>query len=150
MLDTYFPSPRIGRADDSAAPSTLISAAVDDEARDVRTEVVHCEIDLDAPPADHARRLSAAAPTQSSAREAAKHQSGWHLQLAPERGMDLVRSMRHRGIREGTHSARARRGHLTIYGVDKFPRMVDYVVPTGYGSVTPIECGWAPISPRRR
>jgi 2,3,4,5-tetrahydropyridine-2-carboxylate N-succinyltransferase len=26
---------------------------------------------------------------------------------------------------------RARGGHLTIYGVDKFPRMVDYVVPTG-------------------
>ena len=26
---------------------------------------------------------------------------------------------------------RARGGHLTIFGVDKFPRMVDYVVPTG-------------------
>ncbi|HLM21670.1 MAG TPA: 2,3,4,5-tetrahydropyridine-2,6-dicarboxylate N-succinyltransferase, partial [Propionibacteriaceae bacterium] len=26
---------------------------------------------------------------------------------------------------------RAHSGHLTIYGVDKFPRMVDYVVPTG-------------------
>ncbi|MGD9620229.1 MAG: 2,3,4,5-tetrahydropyridine-2,6-dicarboxylate N-succinyltransferase [Mycolicibacterium sp.] len=24
-----------------------------------------------------------------------------------------------------------RRGHLTVYGVDKFPRMVDYVLPTG-------------------
>jgi 2,3,4,5-tetrahydropyridine-2,6-dicarboxylate N-succinyltransferase len=24
-----------------------------------------------------------------------------------------------------------RRGHLAVYGVDKFPRMVDYVVPTG-------------------
>src|SRR4030095_15772115 len=26
---------------------------------------------------------------------------------------------------------RARGGHLTIFGIDKFPRMVDYVVPTG-------------------
>jgi len=26
---------------------------------------------------------------------------------------------------------RARGGHLTIFGADKFPRMVDYVVPTG-------------------
>ncbi len=22
-------------------------------------------------------------------------------------------------------------GHVTVFGVDKFPRMVDYVVPTG-------------------
>ena len=26
---------------------------------------------------------------------------------------------------------RATRGHLTVFGVDKFPRMVDYVVPSG-------------------
>ena len=43
---------------------------------------------------------------------------------------------------------RARGGHLTIYGVDKFPRMVDYVVPTGCASPTLIEYGWAPTSPR--
>src|SRR4249920_2728065 len=52
VLDTYFPSPRLGIADDSAAPAALISAVVDDEAREVRTEVVLVEIDLDAPPAD--------------------------------------------------------------------------------------------------
>ena len=35
---------------------------------------------------------------------------------------------------EGFESVRARlrgRGPVTVYGVDKFPRMVDYVVPTG-------------------
>ena len=51
VLDTYFPSPRLGIADDSAAPAALISAVVDDEAREVRTEIVLVEIDLDAPPA---------------------------------------------------------------------------------------------------
>src|SRR4029453_14710135 len=47
----YFPTPRLGIADDSAAPTQLISAVVDDEAREGRTEGVLVEIDLDAPPA---------------------------------------------------------------------------------------------------
>ena len=51
VLDTYFPSPRLGIADDSAAPTALISAVVDDEVREVRTEIVLVEIDLDARPA---------------------------------------------------------------------------------------------------
>ena len=52
VLDTYFPSPRLGVADDSAAPPALISAIVDDEARQVRTEIVLIDIDLDTAPAD--------------------------------------------------------------------------------------------------
>ena len=131
MLDTYFPSPRLGRADGSAAPVTLISAAIDDEAREVRTEVVHTEIDLDAPPAttsDAYLRL--------------------HLlshRLVRPRGMNLdgiFSSLPNvvwtsagpcaiEGFERVRTRLRARGGHLTIFGVDKFPRMVDYVVPTG-------------------
>ena len=51
VLDTYFPTPRLGVADDSAAPPALISAVVDDDTRGVRTEVVMVDIDLAAPPA---------------------------------------------------------------------------------------------------
>ena len=131
VLDTYFPSPRLGRADGSAAPVTLISAAIDDEAREVRTEVVHTEIDLDAPPAttsDAYLRL--------------------HLlshRLVRPRGMNLdgiFSSLPNvvwtsagpcaiEGFERVRTRLRARGGHLTIFGVDKFPRMVDYVVPTG-------------------
>ena len=32
---------------------------------------------------------------------------------------------------ELTRAALLRRGHVTVFGVDKFPRMVDYVIPTG-------------------
>ena len=49
----------------------------------------------------------------------------------PERRMDLVRSCAIEGFERVRTPLRARHGHLTIYGVDKFPRMVDYVVPTG-------------------
>jgi 2,3,4,5-tetrahydropyridine-2-carboxylate N-succinyltransferase len=131
MLDTYFPSPRLGQADDNAAPEVLISAVIDDEAREVRTELVLVEIDLDAPPAgtsDAYLRL--------------------HLlshRLVKPRGLNLdgifgslpnvvwtsAGPCAIEGFERVRVRLRARGGHLTIFGVDKFPRMVDYVVPTG-------------------
>jgi 2,3,4,5-tetrahydropyridine-2-carboxylate N-succinyltransferase len=131
MLDTYFPSPRLGIATDSAAPEALISAVIDDEAREVRTELVMVEIDLDAPPAstsDAYLRL--------------------HLlshRLVRPRGLNLdgifgslpnvvwtsAGPCAIEGFERVRTRLRAHGGHLTIFGVDKFPRMVDYVVPTG-------------------
>ena len=131
MLDTHFPSPRLGLAEDSAAPEAIISAVIDDEAREVRTELVMVEIDLDAPPAgtpDAYLRL--------------------HLlshRLVRPRGLNLdgifgslpnvvwtsAGPCAIEGFERVRTRLRARGGHLTIFGVDKFPRMVDYVVPTG-------------------
>ena len=131
VLDTYFPSPRLGQADDSAAPEALISAVIDDEAREVRTELVMVKVDLDAPPAgtpDAYLRL--------------------HLlshRLVRPRGLNLdgifgalpnvvwtsAGPCAIEGFERVRTRLRARGGHLTIFGVDKFPRMVDYVVPTG-------------------
>jgi 2,3,4,5-tetrahydropyridine-2,6-dicarboxylate N-succinyltransferase len=131
VLDTYFPSPRLGQADDSAAPEALISAVIDDEAREVRTQLVMVKIDLDAPPtgtSDAYLRL--------------------HLlshRLVRPRGLNLdgifgslpnvvwtsAGPCAIEGFERVRTRLRARGGHLTIFGVDKFPRMVDYVVPTG-------------------
>jgi 2,3,4,5-tetrahydropyridine-2-carboxylate N-succinyltransferase len=131
MLDTYFPSPRLGLADDSAAPDALISAVIDDQAREVRTQLVMVKIDLDEPPAgtsDAYLRL--------------------HLlshRLVRPRGLNLdgifgslpnvvwtsAGPCAIEGFERVRTRLRARGGHLTIFGVDKFPRMVDYVVPTG-------------------
>jgi 2,3,4,5-tetrahydropyridine-2,6-dicarboxylate N-succinyltransferase len=131
VLDTYFPSPRLGIADDTAAPAAIISAVIDDEAREVRTEIVLVAVDLDAPPAgtsDAYLRL--------------------HLlshRLVRPRGLNLDGTFGSlpnvvwtsagpcaiEGFERVRTRLRARGGHLTIFGVDKFPRMVDYVVPTG-------------------
>jgi 2,3,4,5-tetrahydropyridine-2-carboxylate N-succinyltransferase len=131
VLDTYFPSPRLGIADDTAAPAAIISAVIDDEAREVRTEIVLVAVDLDAPPAgtsDAYLRL--------------------HLlshRLVRPRGLNLdgifgslpnvvwtsAGPCAIEGFERVRTRLRARGGHLTIFGVDKFPRMVDYVVPTG-------------------
>jgi 2,3,4,5-tetrahydropyridine-2-carboxylate N-succinyltransferase len=131
VLDSYFPSPRMGRADGSAAPAMLISAAVDDEARDVRTEVMHCEIDLDAPPAttsDAYLRLHLL--SHRLVRPRSINLDGVFSAL-PNVVWTSAGPCAIEGFERVRTRLRARGGHITIYGVDKFPRMVDYVVPTG-------------------
>jgi 2,3,4,5-tetrahydropyridine-2-carboxylate N-succinyltransferase len=131
VLDSYFPSPRMGRADGSAAPAMLISAALDDEARGVRTEVMHCEIDLDAPPAttsDAYLRLHLL--SHRLVRPRSINLDGIFSAL-PNVIWTSAGPCAIEGFERVRTRLRARGGHLTIYGVDKFPRMVDYVVPTG-------------------
>ena len=131
VLDTYFPSPRLGIADDSAAPAALISAVVDDEAREVRTEVVLVEIDLDTPPADTSDaylRLHLL-----SHRLVGPHSINLDgiFGSLPNVVWTSAGPCAIEGFERVRTRLRARGGHFTIYGVDKFPRMVDYVVPTG-------------------
>jgi 2,3,4,5-tetrahydropyridine-2-carboxylate N-succinyltransferase len=131
VLDTYFPSPRLGAADDSAAPPALISAVVDDEAREVRTEIVLIEINLDVPPADTSDaylRLHIL-----SHRLAKPHDVNLDglFRVLPNVVWTSAGPCAIEGFERVRTRLRARGGHLTIFGVDKFPRMVDYVVPTG-------------------
>jgi len=131
VLDTYFPSPRLGAADDSAAPPALISAVVDDAAREVRTEIVLVEIDLDAPPADTSDaylRLHLL-----SHRLAKPHDVNLDglFRVLPNVVWTSAGPCAIEGFERVRTRLRGRGGHLTIFGVDKFPRMVDYVVPPG-------------------
>jgi 2,3,4,5-tetrahydropyridine-2-carboxylate N-succinyltransferase len=131
VLDTYFPSPRLGIADDSAAPPVLVSAVVDDEAREVRTEIVLVEIDLDAAPAgtsDTYLRLHLL--SHRLVRPRSINLDGIFGSL-PNVVWTSAGPCAIEGFERVRTRLRARGGHFTIYGVDKFPRMVDYVVPTG-------------------
>ena len=131
VLDTYFPSPRLGVADDTAAPAALISAGVDDEAREVRTEVVLVEVDLDAPPADTSDAyLRLHLLSHRLVRPHSINLDGIFGSL-PNVVWTSAGPCAIEGFERVRIRLRARGGHLTIYGVDKFPRMVDYVVPTG-------------------
>jgi 2,3,4,5-tetrahydropyridine-2-carboxylate N-succinyltransferase len=130
VLDTWYPSPRLGEQD-AEAPAELARLAGKDEDRGVRREVVTTAVDLDAPPAgasDAYLRL--------------------HLlshRLVQPHGCDLTGLF---GVLanvvwttagpcavEDFESTRLRllasRGAVQVLGVDKFPRMVDYVLPTG-------------------
>ena len=131
VLDTYFPAPRLGVADDSAAPPSLVSAVVDDDTRGVRTEIVLVEIDLAAPPAgtsDAYLRLHLLSHRLVSPRDL--NMTGIFASL-PNVVWTSAGPCAVEGFEEVRIRMRARGEHLTVFGVDKFPRMVDYVLPTG-------------------
>ncbi|WP_432484860.1 2,3,4,5-tetrahydropyridine-2,6-dicarboxylate N-succinyltransferase [Kineococcus esterisolvens] len=136
VLDVWYPFPALGAA--SAAetssygvPAELASLEDSDPHRRVRQRVVTTQIDLDAPPADAADaylRLHLL-----SHRLVAPHGldvSGIFGVLAnvvwTNHGPCAVADF------ERTRLAlRANAGPVTVYGIDKFPRMTDYVTPTG-------------------
>ena len=149
VLDTLFPAPALG-APPAAAPAgtteldaptaaalgaaDLLGAAAQDDLRGVRTVAVVTVVpDLDAAAGRRPRRLPAPAPALAPAGRAARGQSRrassacWPTSSGPVAG-----AVRRRGLRSrrGCGCWRAARRSRCL-GVDKFPRMTDYVVPTG-------------------
>src|SRR5918993_2074668 len=131
VLDTYFPRPALGRADDSEPPPELAAEAGADDLRAVRTDVRRVEIDLNVPPSggsDAYLRLHLLSHRLVAPRSI--NLDGIFSQLANvvwtsygPCAVDDFERVRSR--------LRAVHGQLTVYGVDKFPRMIDYVLPTG-------------------
>ncbi|MEP6852502.1 MAG: 2,3,4,5-tetrahydropyridine-2,6-dicarboxylate N-succinyltransferase [bacterium] len=131
ILDTWYPAPALGPAEGpSHFPAELSALAGADEARGVVTDVVRTEIDLDAAPSDaadvylrlHLLSTRLAAPNSLNL-------DGVFARLAT-----VVWTSAGPCPVDGFESTRARlraRGPMTVHGVDKFPRMTDYVVPSG-------------------
>jgi len=133
VLDVWFPKPRLGTAPDGeTAPAELTDLAGSDHARGVRREVRLVTIpDLSVAPSgtlDVWLRLHLL-----SSRLVQPHT----INLDGVFGLltNVVWTNRGPCSVEGFELTRARlraKGkHVTVYGIDKFPRMVDYVVPTG-------------------
>ncbi len=131
VLDTWFPDPQLGHASAGAPPKHLVAGQTTDQERGVLTETVLVEVDLDAPPADTPDaylRLHLLSTRLVRPRE---------LNLDGIFGVlpNVVWTSFGPCAVEGFEQVRAAlkfsRGHLTVFGVDKFPRMVDYVVPSG-------------------
>jgi 2,3,4,5-tetrahydropyridine-2-carboxylate N-succinyltransferase len=130
VLDVWFPAPALGALAGKPAQS-LLDAVGTDDVRKVRREVVSREIDLSQPPQD-----------------AVDAYLRLHLlshRLAKPHGQSLdgifglltnvvwtsAGPCAVEGFEEVRAALRARDGHVTIFSVDKFPRMVDYVIPSG-------------------
>jgi 2,3,4,5-tetrahydropyridine-2-carboxylate N-succinyltransferase len=129
-LDVWFPSPSLSRLTGSA-PAELNSLAGSDAARAVTREVISIEIDLTKAPvnaADAYLRLHLL-----SHRLVKPH--GVTLDGIFGLLSNVVWTSVGPCAVDGFEITRARlkavHGHVSVYGVDKFPRMVDYVVPSG-------------------
>ena len=130
VLDVWFPAPAIGALVGKPAQS-LLDAVGSDDVRKVRREVVSREIDVTQPPQD-----------------AIDVYLRLHLlshRLIKPHGLSLdgifglltnvvwtsAGPCAVEGFEEVRAGLHARDGHVTIFSVDKFPRMVDYVIPSG-------------------
>jgi 2,3,4,5-tetrahydropyridine-2-carboxylate N-succinyltransferase len=140
VLDTWFPAPEIGTANDQPGTARLSVAEVPgelaglsgrDDDRDVETVLVRTVIGTLADPPKDAYdaylRLHLLSHRLIKPHEA--NVDGIFGVLA-----NVVWTNHGPCAVEGFETVRARlrrRGPVTVYGVDKFPRMVDYVIPTG-------------------
>jgi 2,3,4,5-tetrahydropyridine-2-carboxylate N-succinyltransferase len=131
VLDTWYPDPRLGDAPPGAEPpEQLVKATRHDPRRRVRTEVVRTEIELAAPPADAADAyLRLHLLSHRLVRPHGLSLDGVFGVLAnvvwTSLGPCPVADF------EQIRAALRLEGPVQVFGVDKFPRMTDYVVPTG-------------------
>jgi 2,3,4,5-tetrahydropyridine-2-carboxylate N-succinyltransferase len=134
VLDAWYPAPALGPAPQDAGPYAiprpLASLEASDPRRGVRTQVMRTEADLDSPPANAADAyLRLHLLSHRLVRPHAVNLDGIFGVLA-----NVVWTSAGPCAVEDFEQTRARlraEGPLTVHGVDKFPRMVDYVIPSG-------------------
>ncbi|HEY0889711.1 MAG TPA: 2,3,4,5-tetrahydropyridine-2,6-dicarboxylate N-succinyltransferase [Nocardioides sp.] len=133
VLDVWFPEPALGRRPaDATAPADLSALEGTDAARGVEKKVVLVEIaDLATAPADTADVwLRLHLLSSRLVRPHGQSLDGIFGLLA-----NVVWTSEGPCAVDGFELTRARLKaagrHVSVYGVDKFPRLVDYVVPSG-------------------
>ncbi len=131
VLDVWYPAPALGelvKADSLAGE--LAAAATDDAARSTTQKVVSLTIDLDVAPADTADvwlRLHLLSHRLVQPNSINLDGIFGHLANVVWTNFGPCQV-------DGFETTRLKlrsRGPVSVYGVDKFPRMVDYVMPSG-------------------
>ena len=130
VLDTYFSKLGLGKLADNSAPN-LTKLVTEDVIRGIKTELVEREIELSKPPIDAVDvYLRLHLLSHRIIRPHGASLEGLFSLLSnvvwTSRGPCQVANFDR--VRE---ELRARDGFISVYGVDKFPRMVDYVIPEG-------------------
>lgn len=130
VLDVWYPAPTLGTTPTDVAG--LDSGITHDELRGVEVQTVRTVIeDLDAAPGDTADaylRLHLLSARLAAPRSLNLDGIFGLLPLVAWTSLGPVAVDRLMQVRL---RARARGSHLTVFGVDRFPRMIDYVVPSG-------------------
>ena len=130
VLDVWYPNPALAPLNGSAS-AELIALAGTDDIRGIKREVVSIQIDTEVAPADAKDAyLRLHLLSHRLIRPHGLSLDGIFGLLAnvvwtnhgpcEVEGFELVRA-----------KLRAKYGQVTVYSIDKFPRMVDYVIPSG-------------------
>jgi len=132
VLDTWYPAPRLGDGAEESAPAELSALEREDEHRGVRRVVVRTVVaDLDDAPKDaydawlrlHLLSHRLVKPHEVSVEGI--------FGLLTNTVWTSAGPCAVEGFDQTRLRLRASGRHLSVYGVDKFPRMTDYVVPGG-------------------
>jgi 2,3,4,5-tetrahydropyridine-2,6-dicarboxylate N-succinyltransferase len=132
VLDVWFPAPALGTPDGAVAPAGLPALEGRDDLRGVHTRVELVEIaDLSAAPAStqdvwlrlHLLSTRLVVPHSISMEGVFGHLANVVWTSAGPCAVEGFEATRGR--------LRAAGQHVTVFGVDKFPRLVDYVMPSG-------------------
>jgi 2,3,4,5-tetrahydropyridine-2,6-dicarboxylate N-succinyltransferase len=130
VLDTWFPAPLLGEQPaDAAVPAELAAQAGPDERRLVTIEPVTVQIDLEAPPAstpDAYLRLHLLSHLLVRPNELSLDGVFAHLPTVVWTNAGPVETETFRRLR-----APLQRAGIVAHSLDKFPRLVDYVIPEG-------------------
>jgi 2,3,4,5-tetrahydropyridine-2-carboxylate N-succinyltransferase len=129
-LDVWYPTPVLGQLSPQI-PAELQGLTGEDVARGVTREIVSTQIDISAAPADTAdaylrlhllshRLVKPHGVTLDGIFGILSNVVWTSVGPCAVDGFELTRAR-----------LKAAYGHVTVYSVDKFPRMVDYVVPSG-------------------
>jgi len=129
-LDVWFPAPALAPLSGSA-PAELSALVGSDDARGVTREVVSVEVDITQAPANAADAYLRL--------HLLSHRLVKPHGLALDGIFGILSNVVWTSVGpcavEGFELTRARlkaaHGHVSVYSVDKFPRMVDYVIPSG-------------------
>jgi 2,3,4,5-tetrahydropyridine-2-carboxylate N-succinyltransferase len=132
VLDVWYPAPELGEAPaDAEAPAALIAAEGNDELRQVRRTVVKAQITLEeAPTGTEDAYLRLHLLSHRLVRPHGLNLDGIFGAL-PNNAWTSHGPVPVEQVEQVRLRARAAGLHLAVTSVDKFPRMTDYVVPSG-------------------
>lgn len=132
VLDVWYPEPRLGQPAADSQPLAMLRAhRMTDDTRGVSIEIVQTVIELDAPPATTADAYLRLHLLSHRIRKPRSINLDGVFGVLPNVVWTSAGPCHAESFESIRTTLRGQRGGLHVLALDKFPRMLDYVVPGG-------------------
>lgn len=132
ILDAWYPEPALGSPDPGSQPMASLRAhRTADETRGVTTEIIQTVIDLDSPPTTTADAYLRLHLLSHRIRQPRSINLDGIFGVLPNVVWTTAGPCEAASFEQIRSRLHGHRGSLTVLAVDKFPRMLDYVIPSG-------------------
>ncbi len=132
ILDVWYPEPRLGPADAASQPQAMLRAhRIADETRGITTEIVRTTVELDSPPTSTMDAYLRLHLLSHRLRKPRSINLDGIFGVLPNVVWTTAGPCHAETFETIRATLRGLRGGLNVVSVDKFPRMVDYIIPSG-------------------